>query len=147
MTNRDGVMKEKMMSIHVVIPVYNCKQYVKEAVDSVINQTYQNIDIVLIDDGSSDGSFEICDMIANKFERIHVIHQKNGGVSVTRNNGIEYFLKQNAQDLSNHYMAFLDADDCWEKDFLDESIQKLLRENYDLIGLQSCVCDQKLRKK
>ena len=62
-----------MMNVHVVIPVYNCKGYVKEAVDSVFNQPYRNIDVVLIDDGSEDGSYEVCDEIAEENTRIYVI--------------------------------------------------------------------------
>ena len=135
------------MNVHVVIPVYNCKGYVKEAVDSVLNQPYQNIDVVLIDDGSEDGSFEVCDEIAEENARIYVIHQKNAGVSFARNHGIDFILEKYRKNLDGHYIAFLDADDCWEKCFLDNSVWELLRKNFDLIGLQSCDCNEKMVKR
>lgn len=99
-----------MSKIHVVIPVYNAKKYLQQAVDSVLDQPYKGIDIVLVDDGSTDGSAELCDEIAQREERVNVIHQANGGVSSARNTGIEHVLK-NAQE--NDYIAFLDADDFW----------------------------------
>ena len=80
--------------IHVVIPVYNAVLYLRETVESVLKQPYKRIDIVLVDDGSTDGTSELCDEIANTEERVNVIHQINSGVSVARNRGIEYFLNQ-----------------------------------------------------
>lgn len=124
--------------IHVVIPVYNAKKYLKEAVDSVLNQPYQAIDIVLVDDGSTDGSTELCDEIARGCDRIHVIHQANGGVSRARNTGIEYILRaSNGTD----YIAFLDADDMWAKNFFSDDVVDLMKKHYDFIGFQSCRCN------
>ena len=80
--------------ICVVIPVYNAKKYLYEAVSSVLNQKYKKIEIILIDDGSCDGSSEICDNLAQRSERIFVIHQKNSGVSAARNAGIDYVLNK-----------------------------------------------------
>lgn len=99
-----------MAMIHVVIPVYNAERFLQEAVDSVLNQSFKGIDIVLVNDGSTDGSMALCDTIAAKEERVSVIHQKNGGVSVARNTGIEYFLERCSDE---DYIAFLDADDVW----------------------------------
>lgn len=99
-----------MPMLHVVIPVYNAERFLQEAVDSVLNQPFKGIDIVLVNDGSTDSSPTLCDAIAAKEERVTVIHQKNGGVSVARNTGIEYILGC-CQD--EDYIAFLDADDVW----------------------------------
>lgn len=98
-----------MAFIHVVIPVYNAKCFLRETVTSVLSQPSKDIDIVLINDGSTDGSAELCDELASCEERVTVIHQKNSGVSVARNVGIEYFLNNNTEG----YIAFLDADDLW----------------------------------
>lgn len=96
--------------ICVVIPVYNAKKYLYEAVSSVLNQKYKKIEIILIDDGSCDGSSEICDNLAQRSERIFVIHQKNSGVSAARNAGIDYVLNKYDNNLKKTYVAFLDAD-------------------------------------
>ena len=75
-------MKNK---ISVIIPVYNVKEYLKECIDSVINQSYKNLEIILIDDGSTDGSEKICDDYKNNDDRIVVVHKKNGGLASARN--------------------------------------------------------------
>ena len=75
--------------ISIIIPVYNVEQYLEECLISVINQDYKNLEIILVDDGSTDKSGEICDKFAAQDSRIKVIHQKNGGVSVARNNALD----------------------------------------------------------
>ena len=72
----------------VIIPVYNTEKFICECVDSVLNQTYRNIEVILVDDGSLDGCPEICDTYADKDSRVRVIHKKNGGLSDARNCGI-----------------------------------------------------------
>jgi len=74
--------------ISVIVPVYNVEPYLRRCVDSIINQTYNNLEIILIDDGSSDHSGEICDEYATKDNRIKVIHRENGGLSAARNTGL-----------------------------------------------------------
>ena len=73
--------------ISVIVPVYNVEQYLERCVDSIINQTYKNLEIILVNDGSTDNSGQLCDELAKKDDRIRVIHKKNGGVSETRNLG------------------------------------------------------------
>ena len=80
--------------IHVIIPVYNCKDYLEEAVNSVLKQEYERIEILLIDDGSKDGSSALCDKLAKNSDKITVIHQENKGVSCARNTGIDYILQK-----------------------------------------------------
>ena len=74
--------------ISIVIPVYNVKKYLRQCVDSVLNQTYNNLQVILVDDGSTDGSSDICDEYKQKDDRVKVIHQKNMGKSGARNRGI-----------------------------------------------------------
>ena len=129
-------------TIAVIIPVFNCEKYLRSAVDSVLSQPYQEISIVLVDDGSTDKSGQICDELATKNSRITTLHQKNAGVSAARNAGIEFVL---SEACCSSYIAFLDADDGWDSDFFDENTVRLLHQNYDLIGFQYCNCDANLR--
>lgn len=89
--------------ISVIIPVYNVERYLDECIQSVVNQTYSDWECILVDDGSSDGSGDICDEWTRRCERIRVIHQKNGGVSKARNRGIE--------EAKGEYIVFVDSDD------------------------------------
>ncbi len=113
-----------MALIHVVIPVYNAVRFLRETVYSVLDQPCKDIDIVLVNDGSTDGSAQLCDEIAAKEGRVSVIHQENSGVSVARNAGIEYFLRNS----SDGYVAFLDSDDLWYPDAITEEVADELRQ-------------------
>lgn len=93
------------MKISVVIPVFNVEKYLSECLESVLTQTYQNIEPVLVDDGSTDTSGALCDEFAGKDDRIKVIHKTNGGLAEARNTGLKYATGQ--------YVMFLDADDFW----------------------------------
>ena len=98
-------MKNKGALVSILIPVYNIESYVERAVDSAVEQTYRNIEIVLVDDGSDDGSGNICDMLANKYSNvdIKVIHKENGGLSDARNAGVDI--------AQGEYIGFVDSDD------------------------------------
>ena len=132
-----------MVLIHVIIPVHNMKRFLAEAVYSVLHQPYKDIAIILVDDGSTDGSSVICDELAQRSGRVSVIHQCNAGVSAARNAGIDFVL---SHDEASGYIAFLDADDCWKDGLLDEEMVRLLNHGYDLIGLQTCACTRSLKK-
>lgn len=94
--------------ISVIVPVYKIKeQYLKECIESISKQTYSNLEIILVDDGSPDNCGEICDLYAEKDSRIMVLHQKNQGVSMARNNAI--------QKATGEWITFIDADDWIEK--------------------------------
>ena len=94
---------DKKPLVSVIVPVYNVRQYLARCINSILVQIYENIEIILVDDGSTDGSGEICDEYAKKDERIKVYHKENGGLSDARNYGIER--------ASGEYITFVDSDD------------------------------------
>lgn len=106
--------------ISVIIPVYNVEKYLRECVESVLKQTYQNFEIILVDDGSKDSSGDICDEYAEKDTRIRVIHKENGGLSRARNAGFE--------EAQGEYVYFLDSDDWIEEKALEE-LKQCAEEN------------------
>lgn len=89
--------------ISVIVPVYNVEKYLPECIESIISQSYENLEILLVDYGSTDRSGAICDAFAKKNERIRVIHQENGGISAARNKGLD--------NCSGEYITFVDSDD------------------------------------
>ena len=115
--------------ISIVIPVYNVKEYLTECFQSIVLQTYQNLEILIIDDGSNDGSKEICDTWRKKDKRIKVIHKKNGGLSDARNVGIN--------NASGKYISFVDSDDYIALDMI-EYLYNLLCNN----NAQIAVCQE-----
>lgn len=115
------------MKFSFIIPVYNVVQYLDECIQSVLRQSYKDYEIVLIDDGSMDGSETLCDKYANEYEQIRVIHQKNAGVSVARNVGI--------QAASGEYFIFIDSDDVWIGDQLGLLAEKI-KEEPDIIAFE-----------
>jgi glycosyltransferase involved in cell wall biosynthesis len=118
-------MKQPLVSI--VTPVYNVDNYLSECLDSLLNQSYENLEIILIDDGSTDKSASICDEYAKNDARIQVVHQKNHGVSVARNVGLD--------SAKGDYLLFVDADDI----ALPELTEKLLEGfTSDDIGITTC---------
>ena len=123
-----------MKLISVVIPVYNVQKYLEECLDSVIGQTYKNIEILLIDDGSTDLSGKICDEYADKDFRIQVIHQKNSGLSGARNKGIDLS--------SGDYIMFLDSDDYLEKDMLEKLVTTIENLQCDIAVTGTIYCDE-----
>lgn len=110
--------------VSVIIPVYNVEQYLYECIDSVVAQTYTNLEIILVDDGSTDGSGKICDEYAEKDERILVMHKKNEGVSSARNSALEIS--------TGTYVAFIDADDYVDSNFINKLYMALFNNNVDI---------------
>lgn len=107
-------MEQKAL-ISVIVPVYNVESYLPRCVDSICNQTYQNLEIILVDDGATDGSGRICDDYAARDPRVRVIHKENGGLSSARNAGIDA--------AQGEYIAFVDSDDWIEP----QSYETMLR--------------------
>lgn len=129
--------------ISVIIPVYNCENYLEETVNSVLAQPLKVMDIILINDGSTDSSGSLCETLAQKHNCIHVIHQKNAGVSVARNAGIEYVLTYS----DSTYMMFLDSDDCWQKDWLTDAVVELLHEGHDTVAFDAAHTNHALTRR
>lgn len=113
-----------MEKISIVVPVYNVENYLRKCLDSILNQTYKNIEIILIDDGSKDSSGNICDEYALKSEKIKVIHKENAGLSATRNLGIEVS--------TGDYIAFIDSDDYITEDYCEMLYNTLKETNADI---------------
>lgn len=111
--------------VTVIVPVYNGKKYLSEALRSVICQSYQNLEILVIDDGSTDGSAEICDQFAAQDKRIQVIHQENKGLSAARNAGIEI--------MTGQALMFLDADDAFHPNIVQMLVETMNREKADIV--------------
>ena len=89
--------------ISIIVPVYNVKLYLERCVKSICNQTYLNLQIILVDDGSTDGSGQVCDNLAEQDSRIVVVHKQNGGLSDARNAGLDI--------AQGEYIGFVDSDD------------------------------------
>ena len=114
-----------MELISVIVPVYNVESYVAECIESIQNQTYMNLEIILVDDGSKDMSGDICDQYAAYDERIKVIHQENGGLSAARNTGIEA--------ANGDYISFVDSDDYIGLTLFEDMLQLLKEYDLDII--------------
>ena len=114
--------------ISVIIPVYNVETYLKECAASIIGQTYKNFEAILVDDGSTDSSGEICDSLEKQDERFKVIHQKNKGLSGARNTGLA--------SAKGDYICFVDSDDRVSPDYLLRMMEAIKAENADL-----AICD------
>ena len=117
-------LSEQTERITVAVAVYNIEQYLERAVDSILNQTYRNLEILLVDDGATDNSGAICDAYAKKDPRVRVIHQKNGGLDAARNTGIE--------QATGTYIAFVDGDDWIDPQMYEHMLSAIREQNADL---------------
>lgn len=119
-------MENNHILISVIIPVYNSKKYLERCLQSVLRQTHSNIEIILIDDGSTDGSGEICDKFCQKDDRIKVIHKKNGGQAQARNRGLDL--------ASGEYIGFMDNDDVIDSRMYEVLLENALRNDVMISG-------------
>ena len=110
--------------VSIIVPVFNVKSYVSECVGSLCRQTYTNLEILLVDDGSTDGSGEVCDEYAGRDERIRVIHQANRGLSGARNMGLD--------DARGEYIAFVDSDDLVSTNYVETLDELLMKYEADI---------------
>ena len=97
----------KNYKVTIIVPVYNVEQYIEKCVESILRQNYKNIEIILVDDGSTDLSGDICDAYGKKDTRVKVIHKSNGGLSSARNTGLKI--------ASGEYISYVDSDDYVQK--------------------------------
>ncbi|MBR4705497.1 MAG: glycosyltransferase [Paludibacteraceae bacterium] len=123
-----------MVKLSYIVPVYNVEKYLRKCVDSLLAQDYSDYEIILVDDGSTDGSGAICDEYVREFEigdrrskniQLRVIHQANGGLSVARNAGLK--------EANGEYVCFVDSDDYWEENVLNGLMKQIEQDNLDVL--------------
>lgn len=112
------------MLVSIIVPVYNVKKYLRECLDSLLRQSYRNIEVIMIDDGSTDGSGEICDEYAERYEHFLVYHKQNGGLGMARNTGLEH--------ISGQYVTFLDSDDYLEPTYVEALCRGMGKQRVDM---------------
>ena len=117
-------MKKNIEKISVIIPMYKVEKYLKKCIESVLKQTYTNLEIILVDDGSPDNCGEICEEYKKKDSRIKVIHKENGGLSDARNKGIDV--------ATGKYVTFIDSDDFIEKNYVEFLYNLIRKYNADI---------------
>ena len=115
-----------MPLVSVIVPVYKVELYLRRCVDSILAQTFCDFELILVDDGSPDNCGSICDEYASKDSKIHVIHQKNGGLSAARNAGIDWVFANS----DSKYISFIDSDDWVHEKYL-ELLVKAIETNHD----------------
>ena len=107
--------------ISIIVPVYNLENYIEKTIEQLISQTYKNLEIILVDDGSTDKSLELCNTFAKRDNRILVVHQENCGVSVARNTGIKH--------ATGEYIGFTDSDDYITLDYAEKLYNAAKKNN------------------
>ena len=118
--------------VSVIVPIYNVEKYLRKSVDSIINQSYKNLEIILVDDGSPDSCPCICEEYEEKDSRVKVIHKENGGLSDARNAGIDWAMENS----DSEWIAFVDSDDYLHPNYLLMLYNTALTESADLV-----ICD------
>lgn len=118
--------------ISVIVPIYNVEKYLNRSIGALLNQTYQNLEIILVDDGSTDNSGKMCDEFAKQDSRVRVFHKENGGSSTARNVGI--------REAKGAYIGFCDSDDYAEKD-LYENLYEIFQAHEDAVIAQAMTCN------
>lgn len=111
--------------ISVIVPIYKVEDYLHRCIDSIINQTYTNLEIILVDDGSPDNCPMICDEYAEKDSRIRVVHKKNGGLSDARNAGLDI--------ATGEYIMFIDSDDFVDIEMMESMMRNMIDKNVDMV--------------
>ena len=117
--------------VTIIVPFYNVEKYLRKCLDSLINQTYKNLEIIVVDDGSTDNSVKICDEFANRDNRITVIRQKNGGISIARNAGLD--------KMTGSYVTFVDSDDYLEINAVEKFLKISITEGADIVCSETII--------
>lgn len=117
--------KNKMPKLSIIVPVYKVEQYINKCIDSILNQTFTDFELILVDDGSTDNCGKICDKYAKKDERVRVIHKENSGLSDARNTGIEV--------ATGEIIGFIDSDDWIEPCMYAEMLNYMEENNLDIV--------------
>lgn len=116
-------MEDKKVS--VVVPIYNVEDYLDKCVESIVNQTYKNLEIILVDDGAKDNSGYLCDQWAKKDDRVKVVHKENGGLSSARNAGMDV--------ATGEYIMFEDSDDWLELELIEKCVDRITKDSSQLV--------------
>ncbi|VNA94090.1 glycosyl transferase family protein [Streptococcus pneumoniae] len=116
------------MKVSVIIPVYNVEKYLRRCLDSVVNQTYKDIEVILVNDGSPDNSKEICEEYVAKYSNIQLINQKNAGLGAARNTGLQY--------ITGNAVTFVDSDDWLELDAIEYYVASMKKNDADIVVTQ-----------
>ena len=117
-------MENKKIIASIIIPVYNAEEYLSQCINSVINQTLKEIEIICVDDGSEDNSLAILEKFSQLDSRIVVKHQSNSGAGAARNCGLKF--------AKGKYLTFLDADDFFEAQMIEDCVEKMDKDNSDI---------------
>ena len=125
--------------ISVIVPVYNIEKYIAKCIESILNQTYEDFELLLIDDGSNDNSGEICDEYAKKDKRIRVFHKENGGVSSARNLGLK--------NIKGEYIVCIDGDDWIEKELFLDFVKEKEKKDVDVFMYEYYIDSKKMTVK
>ena len=125
--------------ISIIVPVYNVEEYLDECLDSIQSQTYKNIEVILVNDGSTDRSKEICEKYCQRDIRFRLINQTNQGQSVARNRGM--------QESTGEFITFVDSDDVIKEDMLEQLIKQMISENIDIVECWYTNNEQELKPK
>ena len=120
------IVNEKLVKVSVVVPIYRIEAYISFCIDSILNQTYQNIEVILVDDGSDDNCPQICDSYALKDSRIDVIHKPNGGLTSARKAGV--------CRATGDYILYVDGDDWIEPDYIEKMMEPIAEAEVDIVG-------------
>ena len=126
-------MQQNSPFFSIIVPVYNVINYLERCIESILSQSFQNFECILIDDGSTDGSSELCDKIADNNTKIQVIHKNNEGVAIARNTGIKI--------AQGKYILFVDSDDILINEILSKAFETLIKQQSDILifGFQRCI--------
>ena len=128
---------EKIL-VSIIVPIYNTEKYLKRCIDSIVNQTYKNIEIILVDDESTDNSCIVCDEYASLDNRIKVIRKKNGGVASARNKGLD--------SSKGEYICFVDSDDWIEKNMIEIMLKEIVKNRNAIVRCNTYELDNKPKK-
>ena len=112
------------MLISVIVPIYNVERYLRQCLDSLINQTYNELEVIMVDDGSKDSSGKICDEYSEKYDNFKVVHKENAGLGMARNTGFEH--------IKGEYVTFVDSDDYLEPDCIATLYNELRNKDVDM---------------
>jgi len=120
--------------VSVIVPIYNAERYVSETIESILNQSLNDIEIILVNDGSADSSLIICEQYLQKDSRIKLVNQNNSGVSNARNNGLKL--------ANGEYVFFMDSDDTIDSNFLSTSYNVAKKQNFDIVVVGEYCCQR-----